>query len=353
MRELVRCGWLALILLAACGPPTAVVVHIDNTDLVVPTEVQRLLLTVTNPEVGGAPAYQSQDLVPCTPGQTQGCFAFPITVTLAPGPGKPDAAVRVEVDAFDAQGTQVIADASVFTFTPNAQQRLDFYLQRACLHSVCGARDEACGPLGGCVRRAPTSATVDLASPAPAGEITNRGFQFEYYGFNPGPVVVPPPFQAEAGDLVLMCTSAMWAPAGWIPLGGIGFESCLYRRAAADEATRSDVYTFGVLGGGFAALWTRFVYRGVGTIVPTFASAPSSTQPYVFPSSVIERPGSHLVEVLFAAPPCSLGANLSTWNNAIGAAQDSVFLAAGDSGDRSFTCAGASAANFQFLLVPR
>ncbi len=173
----VRVGPLALALglLAGCSPGTEVVVTINSDELVAPTDLQKLCITVTNPAVGPTPVYKSQDLAVCPPGRDSNCFGFPISVTLTPGSERPEDTVRVEVLALpagtscsapDAMTKAVTSDASVFTFVKGESQKLDFFLYRSCLDKQCARTDQACDANGSCVdvKPRPSGAPPDLAT---------------------------------------------------------------------------------------------------------------------------------------------------------------------------------------------
>jgi hypothetical protein len=150
-------------ILGGCGPATEVVVSVDG-ELMVPTEIQRLRITVSNPPATDI-VYQSQDLPLCGAGQSGACFAFPISVTLVPGKSS-SPSVRVEVDAFADSTTPVTSDASIFSFAPGQSQRLQFFLYRNCLHKQCALmNDQACDANGNCFTLGPGGGSPDLSSP--------------------------------------------------------------------------------------------------------------------------------------------------------------------------------------------
>jgi hypothetical protein len=143
-----------------CGKRTEMVVTTTGDSLDVPGDIQTLIVKATLPArdpMGLAPTYQSAPLTLCAPGQSSGCYSFPISVTLFPGTKEPSDAVRVEVDAFGTDTSMpVTSEASVFTFTPDASERLDFALTKSCLNLLCAQSDQSCDVNGNCVRVTPS-----------------------------------------------------------------------------------------------------------------------------------------------------------------------------------------------------
>jgi hypothetical protein len=128
---------LALTLLAAGCARTEVQVVVTNQDLKVPTDLATLVIQAFNPLDDpslATPIYPSPPIAPCAPGQSSGCEARPISVTLYQGSKHPDEPVRVEVDGRDANGNPVLSLASVFRFASGQSDRLEFQLYQACLH---------------------------------------------------------------------------------------------------------------------------------------------------------------------------------------------------------------------------
>jgi hypothetical protein len=276
--------------LTACRPLTYVEVVIDNAELTVPTEVQSLQVTVTNPGGGdgGELSYQSQSLRLCAPGESLGCYTFPISVTLIPGPTKPDAPTRVQVDGYDAAGVRVFSDASVFSFAPEVGEELRFHLFRSCLHTECSAIDQACGSTGACgtVRPGQRLAAPPSPPPAPQSSVV-RVAALAGDAIGVMNAAVPPPAAAQPGDLVVvMMTGAITqsAPDGWTQVALVDQTAVYYRRADAGETTNVARYQFAANLGQANLHWILLVYRGVAQVVP-IASGQLPGPPYAFSGS--------------------------------------------------------------------
>jgi hypothetical protein len=214
---------------AACQSGTYVVVAVDPGDLMVPTDVRFLHIIATNPDDGrGTPLYASQEVTLC-PGEA-GCVAPPVTVSFSPGPRQPDARVRVQVDAFDASGTAISSDATVFHFTSGRRQLVDFVLRRACLHSNCAVEDRACGAQGGCVALTPLAGTAPpefaLPPPSPDARPQRLFVQAGQVDTGPGGVQLDPARETLPGDRIVAAiyggVGDPTLPGAWTPLGSFG-----------------------------------------------------------------------------------------------------------------------------------
>jgi hypothetical protein len=145
-----RRALVALALIAGCSSPrTEVVVTVHASGIRIPDDVDALRLKIAdrNPGAGDDQLYDQP--VPLCTDATAGspdCYSLPITVTLYPGSMRPTDSVRVQLDA-QRNGTPVIADAALFTFSTGHSLRLDVILYANCLGNVgCAQRDQACGP---------------------------------------------------------------------------------------------------------------------------------------------------------------------------------------------------------------
>ncbi|MEO6953390.1 MAG: choice-of-anchor D domain-containing protein, partial [Polyangia bacterium] len=204
------------LLLTACSPGTEVLVRVSATDLAVPADLQRLRISVTNPNATDPTriVYDSGLLTLCGEGVTAKCFSLPVTVDITPGSTNLATSVRVEVDAFAAASTPVVSEASVFQFVRGQSQRLDFDLVRACLGTGCASQDLACGSMGACALVSPNGGaqpvlafdqiTYDYGA-APVGETLTRVFTLKNNGTKTsGPVAISlsgdPDFSITAND---------------------------------------------------------------------------------------------------------------------------------------------------------
>jgi hypothetical protein len=150
-------GLAAALLSVACTEPrTEVVVVVSARGLDVPRQIDSLQIAVTNRALTGEVVtfFDSQALPLCEPGESGGCYGFPITLTLVPGSERSGDPVRVQVNA--RLGTsQIISDAAIFTFRRGVSARLDFILSPACLDKHCAESDRACDEKGECVVLSP------------------------------------------------------------------------------------------------------------------------------------------------------------------------------------------------------
>jgi len=199
---MIRAALLAIVLVAGCGPGAEVVINVEDDGLVIPDELERVRIRVTNPFETDPTAllYDSLDLPICGSGLPGHCYELPLSVTLAPGTKQPYTPVRVVVDAYAAAETPVISDASVFTFHADQGQHLDFVLRHACLGTAFAASDLACDSTGSCVHVAPRggnaallgfdAATYDYGAVSPM-EKSSRVFSLQNLGTqSSGPVAV-------------------------------------------------------------------------------------------------------------------------------------------------------------------
>ena len=310
MRAALLCCALAL---AGCEQLTYLVISVDSTELG-PADIDSLTITVTNPDDGpdgGTVAYQRQSLRLCKPGERRGCYSFPITVALRPGQLRPSTRVRVVVDAFDPAGAAVTSDAAVFSFTPEARSRLDFFLYRSCLGTDCAAANLACGASGGCGAlhaREDGTAPPDLALPPSSGEIAR-------ITVNPGTIdgnsgYVTPPV-TEPGDLVLLGLFAITDLAnldfpGWRTLSRVNKTSAvLYRFAEVGEGDDPARYQLTFSPSTYQHQYVIVVYRGARRVrAGTSVSAP----PLTFAPVVDLAPGGVVVGALVSVAPMCVDA---------------------------------------------
>ena len=228
-----------------------VVVRVDSAGLTA-ADVSNVTITVT--DVGGASdagsvAYQSPQLRICSAGQTKDCYAFPISVTLAPGSRAPNTKLRVEVDAVAPDGSPFSSDAAVFSFTSRTDKSIDFFLSRNCLGTSCAWANPACGSFGTCstVTAREGNGAPDLATPpSTGGSLVRTSFATNFS--NGSSLQLVPPVTLP-GDLVLVVlssrlpTQSLPDQPGWQLLAEQTEETAIiYRYAAADEASNIDLY---------------------------------------------------------------------------------------------------------------
>ena len=166
---------IALCLAACTNPRTEVVVNVSNYDLVIPDEIEAVILGARN--LSDSQEMFHSPIEPlCRKTGDANCLALPMSVTLIPGSASPGDAVEVTVQAGKVVditgatfGTPVIDEAAQFTFTVGQSQRLDFILYRACRTMRCAASHQACDESGSCASLTPTPVEVipDLAGGVP------------------------------------------------------------------------------------------------------------------------------------------------------------------------------------------
>jgi hypothetical protein len=310
----------ALVLLCAvgCSSATDVIVSVSANGVNVPVDLDTLRFVVTNPDSdpsGANPVYKSQDLPLCGSGVSKSCYPLPLSLTLYPGSKQPDAPIRVELDAL-LSGQAVIRDASVFSFLHGQSQRLDFFLSKSCLMTMCAATDLSCDRLGKCVPQEPVS-----TQPAPSGPVrlvsaTAGAVDPTTPGIAAAPSLLPK-------DLVLV---AMWVggsgdqltvPRDWQKLGELFQDSHSVLMAHTVTEAEPTSYAFGTQATG--TIWHMVVFRGVGKVGGISSrTAPAMIGDIVFPPLYTSAPNA--VVVLFAgvgncAPqaPAELIGNDSVW----------------------------------------
>jgi hypothetical protein len=130
---------------AACQSSTEMVVVVSAGDVVIPGDVDRVRVFVTN-TMGSSP-----DLPLCA-GAGGACLTLPLVATLIPGPKSPGDEVTVQVIAYR-NDQPVIREAASFVFQSGQRDRLDFVLYKDCLgHLSCADRTppQSCGADGQC-----------------------------------------------------------------------------------------------------------------------------------------------------------------------------------------------------------
>jgi len=221
-------GWLlvavTLVATTAGCSRTEVVVTVDATELSVPDEIDHIVFTVTNPitdPAGKNPVFVSPQLALCPPGQaSSGCTSLPTALTLFPGNERPRDNVRVQLDALR-QGTVVLSQASVFTFTPGERAKLTFNLYRDCLQLKCAAFDQGCAAGGVCQNLAiesPSSPDLGASPVTFVGVSSQNAVGVPMFD-------VQTPGDTQAGDLLILLFSTsvggepptLSAP-GWLPI---------------------------------------------------------------------------------------------------------------------------------------
>jgi hypothetical protein len=148
--RLLTCAAAALAL-AACRPaPTQVYVRVSaGAGLRIAEDVDSVILEVSDLSSTGRPLFTSPDRPLCHRGLTTGCEPLPLDITLVPGPHAPQDRCEIAVQALKG-GQVVIADASVFRFTPGESERIDFVLYPSCLGTTCASEGLSCGAFGAC-----------------------------------------------------------------------------------------------------------------------------------------------------------------------------------------------------------
>jgi hypothetical protein len=345
-------AWIVLLCAIGCMPSTDVVVSANAKDVVVPGDLDTLRFVVTNPEVDPTPIYTSADLPLCAPGATGSCYSLPISLTLYPGTRQPDTRVRVELDALLA-GQSVIRDASVFSFTRDRTERLDFFLSKGCLMTACAATDLSCDRFGACTPLGPMSPTQPSSGPvelvaAPSGSL------------DPGSSGIPAPPSITADDLVLI---AVWVggdadtigvPSDWHTLGELFGNG--HSLLAAHNVAPSETSTYAFTASAVGTYWHMAVFHGVDQIEGlTTRELPAMTQQLDFPP--VRTTAANALVVLFAGAgacaadaPAQLVGSDSQWTIASYAQ-----AMAGDGMSASMSCAfaAAQAPLYELALTPR
>ena len=155
-------------------PPTAIVLVVD-TDLDIPSEVDRIRLAATNGTSGNVTEHTAN----LTGGNA---LDLPLVVTLRPKPK--DASVRLVLTA-ERGGTEVVKRTIDTEFVQERSMLLEVTLTARCLEVLCSIT-ETCGEDGSCVPRAVAPATLaevdpatlpggnpDVCTPTGAGEACN------------------------------------------------------------------------------------------------------------------------------------------------------------------------------------
>jgi hypothetical protein len=274
-----------LLVLAACGAPTEVVVHVESAGISIPTELDRLRIVVTNPtsstDDGGTVAYESPLVQLCDPvAPVQPCNDLPLTLTLVPGHADPSAPVRVEVQGY-APGDQMpsTTDAAVFAFVSGTRQDLDFALRSVCLGVQCAAANAACDESGGCTAIVPGGTTTpDLAPPALLSVHRIAGGGLVQSGETATSTAFPP---VQPGDLLITAfvfpaTLTPLLDPSWVPLHTSSTDSFLttglYYRFA-DGSALDRVATYGSAAGTGTFDWVFLAYRNAGAPMLLFGES--------------------------------------------------------------------------------
>jgi hypothetical protein len=329
-----------------CHTATSVLVRVSAEGLMIPGDVASVRITADDPDdpaVGNL--YQSAALPLCAGGAQSDCYALPISVVMKPGDKQPDATVRVTVTACDAAGGLVTGDAARFSFSDGTATTLDFVLSPRCLHTNCASQDRACGASGGCEGLIPSSGGADLAPSPTTGLPIARVYEKDD-SVATSPLILQPPQNAQAGDLVMLFTSANASQPDWTVIDAGGWH-LLLRRADAAEASAVATYTFNISG---ANKYILLVYRNVERYALGLLSG--GAPPLVYPSFDVPVGGSYGIQ-LVSDPSCTLpdgtplylpNASLDEWGP----------LPAGPTGQRVIDCAqqGPGESTAQIFLIP-
>jgi hypothetical protein len=279
-----------LVLLAAgCRDATAIFVTVTARDVSVPGEIARVRLRVSNPASAAGAIYDSGEVALCAPGESVGCRTLPLTLALRPGDDQPDAVVRIEMNASAPDGSLVVRDAAQLTFASEQVRRVDFLISPPCLRSDCAAREQRCGPNGGCVG---AGELVDPDAHAPPAEpitlISRVEENFHDIQAN-GPIRIPLPANTMPGDLILLETSAPRA-APWVAVGQLDSRVYYVKRAGAGEAMLVDDYTVSNV---VNVVWSLWAFRGVDRHEVGLDVETSQSHVYTLPSYPVTRTGSY------------------------------------------------------------
>jgi|GEM_PF-6233255 len=247
---------LTLFTVLGCAR-TEVVVTVDATELSIPDEVDHIVFTITNPitDPGGkAPVFVSPQIALCPTGQPSSstCTSLPTALTLFPGNDRPHDSVRVQLDALR-QGTVVISQASVFSFTSGERSKLTFDLYRDCLQLECAQFDQGCASGGVCrnvMPLGPSTPDMGPSSVKVVGVSVNNITQSPTFD-------VRTPDDVQAGDLLIMAFASavggeppMLVAPGWQRLTWLntpdGLDLWMLSRIAS--ATEPDMHTFSFVG---------------------------------------------------------------------------------------------------------
>ena len=354
---------LTVLWLGGCDPLTAVLVRVYNQDLTVPTDVQRVRIEVTNPEVGmSSPFGQTVQL--CETAATDGCATFPLSLVLYPGSRRSDAVVRLAIDALGAAPAPVLSQAAVFTFSSGYSQHLDFTLYRSCLTKTCADLDQACDATGAC-------ASIDPLPPAPsapAATITRVGDVADQDTANEAQVTFP---GVEAGDLMLVSVairgdgvdpaappSGAWHLIAQLPR--VNDRSVVfYRIADGTEMSTTNDPRFHFHGSDkttvFQWYWLTTVYRGA-RLAQSKVATTVVTAPITFPSVTSTTPGAVLVGIAHAdlGPGCQAD-GLSTFRSFPPvplSTFDQPLTAGTPSGAHGLACSPPTVALYGIVLTP-
>jgi hypothetical protein len=342
---------LACALVVGCAR-TEVVVAIASSELSAPGDFDRLSIKVTNPSLdpsGTNPLYAPPPLSICAAGQSSGCYALPLTVTLYPGSAKSDEKVRVEVQALHgSDALPAIAQAALFTFTKGASERLQFDLFRNCLNVECAQFDQACDAMGACSNVAPMSpnappdagtvggGTVVLMSASTLDTATVSSFD------------VPAPDSARPGDLLLLAASigqnnsgdpAPESP-GWTRRADLppNRRMAIYVRVVGAGEPRQYTFTFPTSPS--QTNWYLLQLRGARGL--DGISALAENNPFFVPSVTTTFPGDLLVMFVehsrFAGTCAAPAGSTLVGGSSFWAISTAIAGGAGPSGERHFDC---------------
>ena len=357
-----------VVIMVGCDR-TEVVVAVDATELTVPDEIDHLIFTVTNPttdSAGKSPVFLSPQIALCAPGQpaSASCTTLPTALTLFPGNERPRDSVRVQLDALH-QGTVVLSQASVFSFTPGERARLTFNLYRDCLQLQCAAFDQGCAPGGLCqnlVAQGPSS--TDLG----ASPITFIGVASQNT-LNVPTFDVHMPGDSQAGDFyILAFTSSVggggptlsapgWTPITWLSTPEGRNLWMLQRIASSTEPT---VHSFTFNGASvdlYSASYDLLHFRGAQRLEGLLSQVELGSP--VLPSVNIQGPGRMLVSVtqypyVYNARHCEPPPGMEVLANGPVLVLGQLVPGPAMSGDRALVCDMPTAqyGEVAFALVP-
>jgi hypothetical protein len=169
----------AALVAAGCHKArTEAVVVVSSGGIRVPDDVSQVRLLVSDRAPVGDDTVFDHVIPLCDPSISAGCYQLPLSAVLIPGPKQPDDSVRIEVDGLSRDGSVVIADAALFTFSTGKSLRLDFLLYPACIGlTKCAHSDQTCDDTGRCtnIRSVAFIGEPDLGLTPPPADLSQGG----------------------------------------------------------------------------------------------------------------------------------------------------------------------------------